>query len=125
MSIELELQKFFDFCAAHLPVRLDIETKFLYFFIFDLVVNNKNQEFRLYICLTDECAAQKIKNFSSSSLWIISHIFPNVFICTVPINFLFDKLHYILYNKFVFPFTILYSNLYFILYLIRWEFIYF
>ena len=27
----LELQKFFNFCAAHLPVRLDIETKFPYF----------------------------------------------------------------------------------------------
>ena len=25
----LELQKFFNFCAAHLPVRLDIEMKFL------------------------------------------------------------------------------------------------
>ena len=25
----LELQKFFHFCAAHSPVRLDIETKFL------------------------------------------------------------------------------------------------
>ena len=28
----IELQKFFIFCAAHLPVRLDIETKFPYFF---------------------------------------------------------------------------------------------
>ena len=27
----LELQTFFNFCAAHLPVRLDIETKFPYF----------------------------------------------------------------------------------------------
>ena len=25
------LQKFFNFCAAHLPVRLDIETKFTHF----------------------------------------------------------------------------------------------
>ena len=25
----LELQKFFNFCAAHSPVRLDIETRFL------------------------------------------------------------------------------------------------
>ena len=27
----LELHKFLNFCAAHLPVRLDIETKFPYF----------------------------------------------------------------------------------------------
>ena len=34
----LELQ-FFTFCVEHLPVRLDIETKFPYFFIFDMVFN--------------------------------------------------------------------------------------
>ena len=34
----LEVQKFLNFCAAHLPVRPDIETKFP--FSFDMVVNN-------------------------------------------------------------------------------------
>ena len=46
----LELQKFFNFCAAHSPVRLDIEAKFL--------ISNYLQP-----CLTGECAAQKLKNF--------------------------------------------------------------
>ena len=36
----LELQKFFNFCAAHLPVRLDIDDKIPVFIIFDMVVKN-------------------------------------------------------------------------------------
>ena len=47
----LELQKFFNFCAAYLPVRLDIETKYL---IFDMVVKNKKSKFRLWHCNEDE-----------------------------------------------------------------------
>ena len=45
----LELQKFFNFCAAHLSVRLDIETKFPYFLFLTWLPIIRNQEFRLYI----------------------------------------------------------------------------
>ena len=31
MSIDWNYKRFFYYCAAHLPVRLDIETKFPYF----------------------------------------------------------------------------------------------
>ena len=37
------------FCAAHLPVRLDIQTKFPYFLFLTWWSKIKNQEFRLYI----------------------------------------------------------------------------
>ena len=46
---KLELEKFFNFCAAHLPVRLDIETKFPYFLFLTWLSIIRNQEFRLYI----------------------------------------------------------------------------
>ena len=36
----LELQKFFNFSAAHSPVRLDIADEIPVFLIFDMVVNN-------------------------------------------------------------------------------------
>ena len=39
----LELQKFFNFCAAHLPVRLDIETKFSYFLFLTWLSKIRNQ----------------------------------------------------------------------------------
>ena len=42
-------QFFFNFCAAHLPVRLDIETKFPYFSFLTWLSIIRNQEFRLYI----------------------------------------------------------------------------
>ena len=45
----LELQMFFNFCAAHLPVRLDIETKFPYFLFLTWLSVIRNREFRLYI----------------------------------------------------------------------------
>ena len=51
----LELRKFFALCAAHSPVRLDIERKFL------------------IPSLTGKCADQKLKNFCSSSLWTCLH----------------------------------------------------
>ena len=44
-----ELQKYFNFCAAHLPVRLDIETKFPHFLFLTRLSIIRNQEFRLYI----------------------------------------------------------------------------
>ena len=40
----LELQKFLNFCAAHLPVRLDIETKFPYFLFLTWLSIIRNQE---------------------------------------------------------------------------------
>ena len=45
----LELHKFFNFCAAHLPVRLDIETKFPYFLFLTWLSIIRDQEFSLYI----------------------------------------------------------------------------
>ena len=45
----LELQKFLNFCAAHLSVRLDIETKFPYFLFLTWLSKIRNQEFCLYI----------------------------------------------------------------------------
>ena len=39
----LELQKFFNFCAAHSPVRLDIET-YSWFLVIDNHVKNKNHD---------------------------------------------------------------------------------
>ena len=45
----LELQKFFNFCAAHSPVRLDIETNFPYFLFLTWLSIIRTQEFRLYI----------------------------------------------------------------------------
>ena len=40
---------FFNFSAAHLPVRLDIETKSPYFLFLTWLSKIRNQEFRLYI----------------------------------------------------------------------------
>ena len=45
----LELQFFYNFCAAHSPVRLDIETKFPHFLFLTWLSIITNQEFRLYI----------------------------------------------------------------------------
>ena len=46
----LELRMFFFyFCAVHLPVRLDIETKFPYFLFWTCFSKIRNREFRLYI----------------------------------------------------------------------------
>ena len=66
---------FFNFCAAHLPVRLDIETylahlpvrldiemKFSYFLLLTWLSIIRNQEFVSISILTGECAAQKFKN---------------------------------------------------------------
>ena len=39
-----ELQKFFNFCAAHLPVRLDIGTKFPYFLFLPWLSKIRNLE---------------------------------------------------------------------------------
>ena len=44
----LELQKFFIFCAAHSPVRLDEETKFLHFLFFTWLSKIRNQMFTSY-----------------------------------------------------------------------------
>ena len=49
----------FIFCAAHLPVKLDIETKFTYFVSISR--------------LPGKCATQKLKNFCFSSLWTCLH----------------------------------------------------
>ena len=65
----LELQKFFNFCAAHSPVRLHIETKFLISNYCSHVKNKKYGNFVSISSLTDKCAAQKLKNCCSSSLW--------------------------------------------------------
>ena len=66
----LELQKFFNFCAAHSPVRLDIG----WFLIIDNHVKNyKYGDFVSTSSLTGECAAEKLKNFCSSSLWTCLH----------------------------------------------------
>ena len=44
------------------------------FLIFDMVVNNyKSGISSLYLVLTGECAAEKLKNFCSSSLWTCLH----------------------------------------------------
>ena len=45
----LELQKLFNFCAVHLPVRLDIETKFLISNYWQPCQKLEIREFRLYI----------------------------------------------------------------------------
>ena len=45
----LELQKFYKFCAAHSPVRLDIETKFLYFLFLTWLSKIRNQKFRQHL----------------------------------------------------------------------------
>ena len=45
----LELQEFLNFCAAHSPVRLDIETKFPYFLFLTWLSIIRNQRFCLYI----------------------------------------------------------------------------
>ena len=45
----LELQKFYFFSAAHLPVRLDIETKFPHFLFLTWLSIFRKQQFRLYI----------------------------------------------------------------------------
>ena len=65
------MQKFLNLCAAHSPVRLDIETTFL---IFDNHVKNKKYENFVSISkLTVVCAAEKLKNVCSSSLWTCLH----------------------------------------------------
>ena len=46
--MSIELQKFFSFCAAHLPVRLDID-EIPVFIIFDMVVQNKKLDQWSYI----------------------------------------------------------------------------
>ena len=67
----LELQNFFNFCAAHLPVRLDINSWFL--FIDNTDKKKKYWNFFSISGLTCECAAEKLKNFCSSSLCTCLH----------------------------------------------------
>ena len=70
----LELQKLFNFSAAHLPVRLDIETKFPYFLFLPWLSIIRNQELCLYIQPNWWRHSRKIKtNFCSSSLWTWLH----------------------------------------------------
>ena len=70
----LELQKFFNFSAAHSLFRLGIETKFLICNYWQPCQKLEIREFRLYISsLTGECAAGKFKNLCSSSLWTCLH----------------------------------------------------
>ena len=66
----LELQKFFNFSAVHSPVRLDDS----WFLIMDNHVKNKKYgNFVSISSLTGECAAEKFKNFCSSSPWTCLH----------------------------------------------------
>ena len=65
----LKLQKFFNFCAAHLPVRLDIETKFPYFLFLTWFSIIRNQEVVSISSPTGECASQKLENFSNSCFY--------------------------------------------------------
>ena len=57
----LELQNFFNFSAAHSPVRLDIETKFLYFLFLTWLSIVRNQESRLQIQSNWWMRSRKIK----------------------------------------------------------------
>ena len=46
--MSIELSKFFNFCAAHLLVKRDIETTFPYFLFWTRMSERRNREFRLY-----------------------------------------------------------------------------
>ena len=67
------MHKFFNFCAAHLPVRLDIETKSPILIIDSHVKNGKYGNFISISSLTGEYTAQKLKNFCRSCLWTCLH----------------------------------------------------
>ena len=54
----LELQKFFNFCAAHLPVKRGMETKFPYFLFWTCM--SEIGKFVSISRLTGECATQKL-----------------------------------------------------------------
>ena len=69
----LELHKFLHFCVAHLPVRLDIETKFLISNYWQPCQKKKYGNFVFIISLNAKCATQKIKSFCSSILWTCLH----------------------------------------------------
>ena len=61
------------FCAAYSSVRLNIETKFLISNYRQPCQNRKYGNFVSISSLTGKCAAQKLKNFCSSSLWTCLH----------------------------------------------------
>ena len=69
----LELLIFFNFCAAHSPVRLDIETKFPHFLFLTWLSIIRNQEFRLYIQPNWWMRSTKIIKICSSSLCTCLH----------------------------------------------------
>ena len=58
---------------VHLPVRLDIETKFSYFLFWTCMSEIRNRKFVSISSLTGKCIPQKFKNFCSSSLWTCLH----------------------------------------------------
>ena len=64
---QIRTARFFYFCAAHLLIKLDIETKFLISYLNNHVKNKKYGNFVFISSLTGKCAAQKFKNFCSSS----------------------------------------------------------
>ena len=75
----LKLRKVFDCCAAHLPrfpVKRDMKTKCTYFLFGHACPKKEIRNFVFISRLTGKCAAQKLKNFCSSSLWTCSHHMP-------------------------------------------------
>ena len=69
----LKMQIFYNFCAAHSPVRLDIETKFSHFLFLTWLSIIRNREFRRYIQPDWWMCSTKIKKNCSSSLWTCLH----------------------------------------------------
>ena len=56
MSIDYRTAKvFLNFCAAHLPVNRDIETKFLYFLFWTCMSKMRNRKFHFPFCRTLGC----------------------------------------------------------------------
>ena len=66
----LELFFFYNFCAAHLSVRLDIETKFPISYFGHACPKWEIGNFGSISHLTGKCVAQQFKNFCSSSIYI-------------------------------------------------------
>ena len=72
----LEMQFFFNFCAAHLPARLDIETEFSYFLFLTWLSIIRYQEFRrLYLAqlvnMSMQISAIRIVIRIISKIWLI------------------------------------------------------
>ena len=78
----LELQKFLNFCAAHLPVKRDIEMKFSYFLFWTCMSEIRNREFHVLLVL-----CQRLRRCISIEANISIPVYVDLIVSTEQLNY--------------------------------------